>query len=111
MISVVLPLPSTTNASRTPGSFFTSSRLAERTLPPTAGHFSYTAYFMPGRDWSMPNSGAPVTTSRLSTPVNDPPNNFQSLRSLSLTASGLGTGTVSVAASAAIAPYPSLRLP
>ena len=49
------------NALVTPGSFLISSRFASPTLPPTAGHFSNTAYCMPGTTWSMPNSGSPVT--------------------------------------------------
>ena len=38
-----LPVPSTTNASRTPGKDLIASRLALTTLPPNAGHFSNTA--------------------------------------------------------------------
>ena len=69
MTSVGLPVPATMKALVTPGSFLISSRFASPTLPPTAGHFSNTAYCMPGTTWSMPNSGCPVTTRRLSTPV------------------------------------------
>ena len=39
------------------------------TFPPNTGHFSNTAYNMPGRVKSMPNSGFPVTMAALSTPA------------------------------------------
>ena len=53
--------PSTTNACFTPGSALISSRFALTTLPPNTGHFSNTAYSMPGSVKSMPKSGLPVT--------------------------------------------------
>ena len=39
------------------------------TLPPNTGHFSKTAYSMPGTLTSMPKSGLPVTIAGLSTPA------------------------------------------
>jgi hypothetical protein len=67
------------------------------------------AIFIPGSCWSMPNSGAPVTTCRLSTPVYDLPSRRYSERSLSFTVSAFGTG--SAAALRTKVPYPSDLLP
>ena len=53
----------------TPGSALISSRLALATLPPNTGHFSNTAYSIPGTVTSMPKSGLPVTIAGLSTPA------------------------------------------
>ena len=64
-----LAVPSTMKASVMPGSFLIWSMLALATLPPTDGHLTSDAYSMPGRFTSMANSGLPVTSSRLSTPV------------------------------------------
>ncbi len=60
--------PSTTNAWRTPGSALISSRFAAATFPPNTGHFSKTAYSMPGSVKSMLKIGWPVTMARVSTP-------------------------------------------
>ena len=60
--------PSTTNAWRTPGMALIASRLALATLPPNTGHFSNTAYSMPGSVKSMLKIGLPVTIAVLSTP-------------------------------------------
>ena len=49
---------------------------------------------MPGRFWSMPKSGWPVTTFRLSTPPILDPSSVKSLGSLSATDSAAGTGSV-----------------
>ena len=45
---------STTNACFTPRSFLIWSRLELSTLPPKTGHFSYTAWSIPGSFTSMP---------------------------------------------------------
>jgi hypothetical protein len=42
-------IPSSTNASRTPGGFLISSTFALTTLPPNVGHFVYVAYNIPGQ--------------------------------------------------------------
>ena len=79
-----------------------TSRFARTTLPPKTGHFSYTAYNIPGRVTSMPKSGAPVTMARLSTPEVDRPMMPKSAGCLSATA--LISGTGSVAARVATSP-------
>ena len=60
--------PSTTNAWRTPGIDLIWSTLELATLPPNTGHFSNTAYNMPGTTKSIPNMGLPVTMDAISTP-------------------------------------------
>ena len=57
------------NACLTPGSRFTSSRLALTALPPNTGHLSKTANSVPGGSTSMLKDGLPVTMAALSTPL------------------------------------------
>ncbi len=88
--------PSTTKAFRTPGIVLSAARFADVTLPPKTGHFSKTAYFIPGTVTSMPNSGLPVTLPALSTPLTRVPMMRKSFGSLSATV--LRSGGVSAAA-------------
>ena len=95
-------VPSTMNACRTPGMALISSRLALTTLPMNTGHFSNTAYSMPGIVKSMLKIGLPVTIARLSTPGIGLPMILKSFGSFRVTV--LSSGGVSVAALAASGP-------
>ena len=60
--------PSTTNACFTPGCALITSRFALATLPPNTGHFSKTAYSIPGMVKSIEKIGLPVAIAFTSTP-------------------------------------------
>ena len=90
-------MPGTTRTCRTPGSFRISSTLAETTLPPNTGHFSITAWSMPGSVKSMLNTGFPVTMAGTSAPILDWPMMVKAFGSFRRTLSSSGGVTFVIA--------------
>jgi hypothetical protein len=85
-----------------PGSVRTASRFAPMTVPPNTGHLTNTAWRMPGRSTSIPNSFAGHDLAGLSTPRCGVPMIRKSLGSLRNTL--FKSGAAIVAAVAASAP-------